>query len=224
MWRVRHSYVVCALRLDFQNKSSTVKFATINSIQCQVVAQMLLTLSNCCSLFKFCQPYLVSGRQNKYLVRVRSLNTEVCRKHTDTDQYLLFDSRHPPEHKLGVIKTPNQQAETVPTKTEGKEKENKHIRGALKTCGYPNWTFLENLYKIRQQCKHQPPTIQCWVLSPGSLTTNHTWAHLTPTTHVKTLKAHVCPQLLCKETHTPGLNTCNSPPDNQSRRSFSDER
>ena len=167
MWRVRHFYVVCALRLDFQNKGSTVKFATINSIQCQVVAQMLLTLSNCCSLFKFCQPYLVSGRQNKYLVRVRSLNTEVCRKHTDTDQYLLFDSRHPPEHKLGVIKTPNQQAETVPTKTEGKEKEHKH-RGALKTCGYPNWTFLENLYKIRQQCKHPSQRRQMvWKMSEG---------------------------------------------------------
>lgn len=85
------------------------------------------------------------------MVRVRSLNTEVYREHTDTDQYLLFDSRHPQEHKLGVFKTPNRLAETVPTKTEGKEKEHKHIRGALQTCGCPSWTFFKTSKKIQSR-------------------------------------------------------------------------
>lgn len=35
------------------------------------------------------------------------------------------------EHKLGVIRTRNPPAETVPTKSEGKEKEQKHITAAL---------------------------------------------------------------------------------------------
>ena len=53
----------------------------------------------------------------------RSLNTEVCRKPTCTDQYWLAD--------------------TVSTKTEGTENEQRHIRGALKTCGYPNWIIVK---------------------------------------------------------------------------------
>ena len=44
---------------------------------------------------------------------------------------------------MGVIRKLNHQAETVPPKKEGKEKEQEHIRGALKTCGYPNWTFVK---------------------------------------------------------------------------------
>ena len=46
-------------------------------------------------------------------------------------RYLLFDSHHPLEHKLGVIRTLNQRADTVPTTAE-------HIRGALKICGCQN--------------------------------------------------------------------------------------
>ena len=45
----------------------------------------------------------------------RSLNIEIYRKPTHTNQYLLFNSHHPLEHKLGVIRTLNHWAETGPT-------------------------------------------------------------------------------------------------------------
>ena len=45
---------------------------------------------------------------------------------------LLDDSHNPLEHKMGVIRTQNYQAEKVPTKSEGRKEQN-HIRGALKT-------------------------------------------------------------------------------------------
>ncbi|XP_012811622.2 uncharacterized protein LOC105946468, partial [Xenopus tropicalis] len=71
------------------------------------------------------------------------LKTEVYRKPTHTDQYLLFDSHHPLEHKLGVIRTLHHRAESVTTDTESKDKECKHLRGALKACGYPDWAFVK---------------------------------------------------------------------------------
>ncbi|XP_041430610.1 LOW QUALITY PROTEIN: uncharacterized protein LOC121397622 [Xenopus laevis] len=72
-----------------------------------------------------------------------NLKTEVYRKPTHTDQYLLFDSHHPLEHKLGVIRTLHHRAECVATDTESKDKEQKHLRGALKACGYPDWAFVK---------------------------------------------------------------------------------
>ncbi|KAM4589401.1 uncharacterized protein V3H82_003528 isoform 2-T2 [Fundulus diaphanus] len=79
-----------------------------------------------------------------------NLNIEVYRKPTHTDQYLLFDSHHPLEHKLSVIRTLQHRAEHVPTKTEGKHKEQKHIRDALQTCGYPNWAFVKSARKSKR--------------------------------------------------------------------------
>ena len=35
-------------------------------------------------------------------------------------------------------------AENVPTKTEGKTKEHKHHKTALKTCGYTNWAYVKS--------------------------------------------------------------------------------
>ncbi|XP_060756448.1 uncharacterized protein LOC132867510 [Neoarius graeffei] len=74
----------------------------------------------------------------------RSLSIEVYRKPTHTDQYLLFDSHHPLEHKLGVIRTLQHRAQNIPTTVEGKEKEQNHIRKALQNCGYPNWSFFKS--------------------------------------------------------------------------------
>ncbi|XP_060756880.1 uncharacterized protein LOC132867932 [Neoarius graeffei] len=75
----------------------------------------------------------------------RSLSIEVYRKPPHTDQYLLFDSHHPLEHKLGVIRTLQHRAQNIPTTLEGKEKEQNHIKKALQNCGYPNWAFLKSI-------------------------------------------------------------------------------
>ena len=52
-----------------------------------------------------------------------SLRLEVYRRPTHTDQYLLFDSHHPLENKLGVIWTLQDRAQKVLSSTEGKQKE-----------------------------------------------------------------------------------------------------
>ncbi len=61
---------------------------------------------------------------------ITKLHVEVCQKPTHTDKYLMFDSYNPLEHKLGVICSLQQQADTIPTDPEAKEKEksilNKH--------------------------------------------------------------------------------------------------
>ncbi|KAG8439768.1 hypothetical protein GDO86_005801 [Hymenochirus boettgeri] len=46
-------------------------------------------------------------------------------------------------HKLGVIRTLQHRAKNIPTSTEAKAKEMKHLRGALKTCRYPDWAFVK---------------------------------------------------------------------------------
>lgn len=40
-----------------------------------------------------------------HVEEVENFNIEVYRKPIHTDQYLLFDSYHPLEHKLGIIGT-----------------------------------------------------------------------------------------------------------------------
>ncbi|XP_050924570.1 uncharacterized protein LOC127140827 [Lates calcarifer] len=73
----------------------------------------------------------------------RSLHIGVYRKPIRTDQYLLFDSHHPLEHKIGVIRTLQHRADNVPTSSQAQGEEHMHLRDALKTCGYPTWTFLK---------------------------------------------------------------------------------
>ncbi|KAI8482477.1 hypothetical protein Bbelb_397970 [Branchiostoma belcheri] len=84
-----------------------------------------------------------------------NLRTEVYRKPTHTDQYLAFDSHHPLEHKLAVIKTLFHRADNIVTSDQAKTDEHRHLRGALAKCGYQNWTFNKALRPSDQSKKTQ---------------------------------------------------------------------
>ncbi|XP_078599380.1 uncharacterized protein LOC144874745 [Branchiostoma floridae x Branchiostoma japonicum] len=89
-----------------------------------------------------------------------SLRVTIYRKPTHTDQYLNFQSEHPLEHKLSVVRTLFHRAETVITDPQDKQKEKLHITQALKTCGYPTWA-------IEKATAPKPP-------SPSDTTQNNT--------------------------------------------------
>ena len=54
------------------------------------------------------------------------------RKPTHTDQYLDFNSAHPVEHKLGVVRTLHQRAEVVTSDKKDLKNEIVHVNKALK--------------------------------------------------------------------------------------------
>ena len=77
-----------------------------------------------------------------------SIEVSVFRKKTHTDQYLAFQSHHPLHHKLGVIRTLLDRSDTLITSEQEKMKEEKHIIGALRNCGYPSCT-ISKVKKMR---------------------------------------------------------------------------
>ncbi|KAI8483432.1 hypothetical protein Bbelb_388950 [Branchiostoma belcheri] len=84
-----------------------------------------------------------------------NLRFEMYRKPTHTDQYLAFDSHHPLENKLAVIKTLFHRADNIITSDQAKTDEHRHLRGALAKCGYQNWTFNKALKPSDQSKKTQ---------------------------------------------------------------------
>ena len=120
----------------------------------------------------------------------RSLNSEVNRKPTHRS-VLQFDSHHKLEHKLEVIRSLNHWAKTVSTKTVRKEKEQRHIRGELKTCGYPNCTFVRTSDPEQsERRRHKNITTSLFLMlqehlkdSGGSLINIISQSTLNPPTH-----------------------------------------
>ena len=70
-----------------------------------------------------------------------SLKTTVYRTPTHTDQYLDFNSAHPVEHKLVVVRPLHQRAEVVTSDKKDLKNEIVHVNKALKTCNYPEWAI-----------------------------------------------------------------------------------
>ena len=79
------------------------------------------------------------------------LQLTVYRKKTHTDQYLSFRSHDHLHQKLGVVRTLLDHSDTIITKDADKQKEEEHIKGALKQFGYPGWTIKH----IKQQKSHR---------------------------------------------------------------------
>ncbi len=71
----------------------------------------------------------------------QSVKLKVYRKSTHTDQYLAFDSHHPIQHKLGVVRTLLDRCQNIVTEEVDQKEEREHIEKALTVCGYPKWTF-----------------------------------------------------------------------------------
>ena len=76
-----------------------------------------------------------------------SIKLLVYRKATHTDQYLSFQSHHPLQHKLAVIRTLLERSDSIVTEEEDRKQEEEHIRTALHTCGYPDWAIK----KVKEQ-------------------------------------------------------------------------
>jgi hypothetical protein len=80
-----------------------------------------------------------------------SIKLLVYRKPTHTNQYLSFSSHHHISHKISVIRTPVDRAETVVTTKEDRKDEMESIKMALNHCGYPKWMIDETKKKIEDK-------------------------------------------------------------------------
>ncbi len=78
------------------------------------------------------------------------MKVQVYRKPTHTDQYLNFNSHHPLEHKLSVVRTLLYRADTVVTDPKDKEEEISHVKEVLHESGYKDWTLFRARPKVDQ--------------------------------------------------------------------------
>jgi len=86
----------------------------------------------------------------------KSLKITIYRKATHTDQYLNFDSNHPLEHKLSVIRTLYHRAKNIVTEDADRAEEKKHVDKALGNCGYPQTA----LRRVEQSTPRSPSSQQ----------------------------------------------------------------
>ena len=86
-----------------------------------------------------------------------SLNTSVYRKPTHTDLYLQWDSHHTLTSKYSMIGTLQHRAETICSNPQLLQKEEQHLKNALKNCKYPTWALNRIQMKTKKQDSKQVP-------------------------------------------------------------------
>ena len=79
------------------------------------------------------------------------LSTKVYLKPTHTERYLSFHSHQPIAHKMAVAKSFTDRAKTIPSSSDQRSKEMKHVATALVANGYPK-RFVIDVSKP----KHHP--------------------------------------------------------------------
>lgn len=84
-----------------------------------------------------------------------TLKLTIYRKPTHTNQYLSFNSHHHISHKLSVVRTLIDRAETVVTNHQDKQQEITAITEALTNCGYPKWT-IRSVRRSIEEKKQKP--------------------------------------------------------------------
>jgi len=53
----------------------------------------------------------------------------------------IRDLHHPVEHKLSAVRTLLERSQSLVTENEDKIREDEQVKQALRSCGYPDWTF-----------------------------------------------------------------------------------
>ena len=87
-----------------------------------------------------------------------SPSTFVYRKPTHTDLYLQWDSHHTLTSKYSVIGTLQHRAQTIYSNPQLLQKEEQHLKNALKDCKYPTWALNRIQMKTKKQDSKQVPT------------------------------------------------------------------
>ena len=83
------------------------------------------------------------------------ITIDVYRKPTHTDRYLDYTSHHEKKHKISTAATLLNRASNLPSTTDGKAKEIKHVRDALKANGYPP-PVISNILKKKNSTETIP--------------------------------------------------------------------
>ena len=78
-----------------------------------------------------------------------SVGTAVFRKVTHTDKYLDFNSHHSRQHKESVVRSLVKRGDTFPSDEQERQRETKHIEGALRANNYPKH-FIQKTRRIIQ--------------------------------------------------------------------------
>ena len=79
-----------------------------------------------------------------------SIETDVYRKRTHTDQILNYNSNHPTQQKVSCLKTLLNRIDTHCSTTESKKKELDYLYDTFRKNNYPKH-FIDSVYKRRRQ-------------------------------------------------------------------------
>ena len=74
---------------------------------------------------------------------VERFSTKVYCKPTHTERNLSFHSHHPIAHKRAVAKSLTDRAKTIPSSSDQRSKEMKHVTAALVANGYPEHFVID---------------------------------------------------------------------------------
>ena len=87
-----------------------------------------------------------------------NLSTSVYRKPTHTDLYLQWNSYHTLTSKYSMIGTLQHRAQTICSNPQLLQKEEQHLKNALKNCKHPTWALNRIQIKTKKQDSKQFPT------------------------------------------------------------------
>ena len=107
-----------------------------------------------------------------------TLNTQVYRKKTHTDQILNYNSNHPTQHKISCIKTLLNRIDTRCGTEESKRDERKYLYSTFHKNGYPLDIINKGLSHRKQTNTDQPNQTRKRITLPYIKTTSEMTARL----------------------------------------------